>query len=136
MTYINETVTYKPPQEQVIEYLDSVIRPDDKVGIFDFVPITETDLDMHKIPFERITVTESLASLESKQITYVVGTDKLTDLMEWQKSDSDPNLTDTEWEDYLKIPGNKLAEFGSKSLPYRSYPLIDLYFFVAKISKN
>lgn len=86
----------------------------------------ETDLDARDIPYERIGLAESAADLRTKGITYVAGTDRLSN------DSTYGSLAGTIWESGF-APEIKLAEFGDTTLQFQGYPSGDLYIFVARV---
>jgi hypothetical protein len=134
VSHAREIEAYQPPQTVALGYLRTTMGPNDKLGVFDFLPWIDADLTKAGIKFERIAVTDSAHSLRSRGITLVAGTDRLQHpVLGLYPFDPIRNLNDTIWDAYLQQPGVKLAEFGSGAPAGGGAPLEDQYIFISRV---
>jgi len=122
--YINRVRDYKVSQVQVANFLPTILKSGDKVGIVDVLPWVAADLDKREIPYERIHLTDTIDDLRLRGITHVVGTDRLASQY--------GSVKGTIWENSFPVD-SRLAEFGSSTLEYEGYPNAYLYMFVAPL---
>ncbi len=122
--YIARNIAYQTSQQKAADYLASMLKPGEKVGILDIVPWVESDLNQHGIKFIRVGLNDSIEQWRSKGLAYVVGTDRLKDTF--------GSAENTAWAQSAGL--KRIAEFGGTTMSYDGYPTNELYLYVAPVT--
>ncbi len=121
--YIQRIVAYQPIQVHAADYLETLLKPGDKVGILDIVPWVESDLNRRGINYVRVGLNDKLEQWQAEGLTYVVGTDR--EQFDFGSAEG------TEWAQTAGL--TRIAEFGSRYLSFAGYPTNELYLYVAPV---
>jgi hypothetical protein len=121
--YIERVIAYQPSQVRAAAYLETILKPGEKIGILDIFPWVETDLDQRGIKYERVGLYDKPEQWQVLGLTYIVGTDRLRDDF--------GSAEGTAWAQSAGLV--RIAEFGDQYLSYAGYPNNELYIYIARV---